>query len=372
VAYQSHLPHLVDEDRLLAANVTLESTPRHRSGRWAPLGGALVSVLTAPVAIVVRRDRLRHLGALPGPDPRYLRPAAGPGRDEAAVGGRRGLRFVFGDPVLRAITLTRRDLQPVRHRRRVDAAGAAGRRARALAVRLWPGLHRRGLGGLLGSLVTARVAARFGAGRAMCGSVIVSGLLWMLAVPMFQADWRYAIGVALQGLGWVVFMTFKINAVTLRQRWCPTPLLGRMTASVRFVVWGAMPVGALAGSALGPEPRRAPGDVGRRAGRTARRAPGAALAAADDAGRRSTRRTAAHRRHGAALTPYRKAPLYALSAGWPPRWAVQDRGVLGDVAAPDEVDQAGHRLALVDRVEDHAFEPSGEPDGVDGGVDGMP
>lgn len=73
----------------------------------------------------------------------------------------------------------------------------------------------------------------------------------MLALPMFHSDWRFAVGVALQGLGWVVFMTFKINSVVFRQQLCPRPLLGRMTASVRFVVWGAMPVGALLGSALG-------------------------------------------------------------------------------------------------------------------------
>ncbi|GAA4595910.1 hypothetical protein GCM10023194_66650 [Planotetraspora phitsanulokensis] len=30
----------------------------------------------------------------------------------------------------------------------------------------------------------------------MCASVITSGLLWMLALPMFQSDWRFAIGVA--------------------------------------------------------------------------------------------------------------------------------------------------------------------------------
>jgi hypothetical protein len=46
-------------------------------------------------------------------------------------------------------------------------------------------------------------------------------------------------------------MTFKINSVAFRQQLCPKPLLGRMTASVRFVVWGAMPVGALLGSTLG-------------------------------------------------------------------------------------------------------------------------
>jgi hypothetical protein len=32
---------------------------------------------------------------------------------------------------------------------------------------------------------------------------------------------------------------------------CPDRLLGRMNASVRFVVWGAMPIGGLLGGVLG-------------------------------------------------------------------------------------------------------------------------
>ncbi|MFL6181279.1 MAG: MFS transporter, partial [Actinomycetes bacterium] len=36
-----------------------------------------------------------------------------------------------------------------------------------------------------------------------------------------------------------------------RQRVCPPNLLGRMNASVRFIVWGTQPIGALIGGALG-------------------------------------------------------------------------------------------------------------------------
>lgn len=39
--------------------------------------------------------------------------------------------------------------------------------------------------------------------------------------------------------------------VSFRQRLCPPALLGRMNASVRFLVWGTLPLGALAGGFLG-------------------------------------------------------------------------------------------------------------------------
>ncbi|MGR4881103.1 hypothetical protein ACIPUC_17105 [Streptomyces sp. LARHCF249] len=65
------------------------------------------------------------------------------------------------------------------------------------------------------------------------------------------ADWRFAVAAVLQGLGWTAFMTFKITSVAFRQQLCPEPLLGRMTATFRFVVWGSMPLGALIGGILG-------------------------------------------------------------------------------------------------------------------------
>jgi hypothetical protein len=39
--------------------------------------------------------------------------------------------------------------------------------------------------------------------------------------------------------------------VSFRQRLCPPALLGRMNASVRFIVWGSQPLGALLGGFLG-------------------------------------------------------------------------------------------------------------------------
>ena len=46
-------------------------------------------------------------------------------------------------------------------------------------------------------------------------------------------------------------LVYNITQVTMRQRLTPARLLGRMNASIRFVVWGVMPIGALAAGALG-------------------------------------------------------------------------------------------------------------------------
>ena len=46
-------------------------------------------------------------------------------------------------------------------------------------------------------------------------------------------------------------IVYNVAQVSFRQRVCPPPLLGRMNASVRFIVWGSMPIGGLLGGWLG-------------------------------------------------------------------------------------------------------------------------
>jgi len=45
--------------------------------------------------------------------------------------------------------------------------------------------------------------------------------------------------------------TYNIIQVSYRQAICPLRLQGRMNSVMRFVVWGTIPFGALAGGALG-------------------------------------------------------------------------------------------------------------------------
>jgi hypothetical protein len=50
------------------------------------------------------------------------------------------------------------------------------------------------------------------------------------------------------GFGIVVY---NVNQASYRQLLCPPHLLGRMNATMRFLVWGTLPLGGLLGGALG-------------------------------------------------------------------------------------------------------------------------
>jgi len=44
---------------------------------------------------------------------------------------------------------------------------------------------------------------------------------------------------------------YNVNQVSLRQAITPDRMLGRMNATMRFIVWGTIPIGAVIGGVLG-------------------------------------------------------------------------------------------------------------------------
>jgi MFS family permease len=106
------------------------------------------------------------------------------------------------------------------------------------------------IGGLLGAATAAWFARRIGEGRSIPVSAVVYAAAGA-AVPLA------ALGapVVLLVTGWFVLswavVVYNVVQVSFRQRLCPPGLLGRMNASVRFIVFGTMPLGGLLGGVLG-------------------------------------------------------------------------------------------------------------------------
>lgn len=109
-----------------------------------------------------------------------------------------------------------------------------------------------GIGGLLGSLATPKLTARIGEGTLIVLSAVLSGLAPFAfasvgaIAPAWQAPWLMGVEV-LQSF---FILTYNITQVSARQRLCPPELLGRMNASIRFFVWGVMPISSLLSGAI--------------------------------------------------------------------------------------------------------------------------
>jgi MFS family permease len=106
-----------------------------------------------------------------------------------------------------------------------------------------------GIGSLIGAMATPRFQKAVGVGRAIWIPALgfsVAGLAFPLAPTGFPAPVLLA-GTLLFGIGG---MAYNITQVSLRQAITPERMQGRMNASMRWIVWGTLPLGSLVGGAI--------------------------------------------------------------------------------------------------------------------------
>jgi MFS family permease len=250
VSYQSYLPHLVGRPHLVEGNGKLEASRTVAHAGGPAVGGYLVQWFTAPAALAA--DAVTFLWSAwwlarikarePAPDPARRAPL----RTEISD----GLRFVFGNAILRAIALQGTFA--------VLFIGASQAVLLPFLVRT-VGLSAGGVGVLLtlasvgavaGALVTRRLTRRLGQARAMIGCILVGGSAGLL-VPLTGPGWRLGFYVVGMMVLQAFIVAFNVVQVSYRQTICPDHLLGRMNATMRFVMWGTTPLGGLLGGVLG-------------------------------------------------------------------------------------------------------------------------
>jgi MFS family permease len=251
IAYQSYLAVLLDPLQRVDGNGKLGSTQYLAYVGGTGLGGGLaglvgatrtvaidaVSFLVSAVTLVLMRDKE------PAPKPR---PQGRRLRAEIAE----GLGFVLREPLLRRIVCC-----TATSNLGISMAGAINVLFLLQVLQVPTGfvgllLASGTVGGVLGGLVAGRLAARFGSARVIWVSFVGFGWTGLL-VPLAEPGWR----LLLFAIGWSVFsaaaVVYNSGQMAYRQAVCPPDLLGRMNASIRWIVWGIGPLGALLGGALG-------------------------------------------------------------------------------------------------------------------------
>jgi MFS family permease len=263
VGSQSALPRLVGRESLVRANAAVVSLQAAGNVAGRGAGGGIVQLFTAPVAVIgvgvlylasalrlalpaTGRTRRQADGVVPaGADD-----ARGASRGGLAAQIGEGLRHVLRNAELRALALTAsltnlgsqivNTLLPVLFTRELGlSAGALGL--------YWAA---GGAGILLGARCARPVARRLGHGRTLGVAGLVMAPTALLVPLIDRGPWLW-----LAGAGWVL-VTFKIGVdnvlgVSLRQRLTPDPLLGRMNATFRFMLTGAIAVGSAVAGLIG-------------------------------------------------------------------------------------------------------------------------
>ncbi|MFJ2373994.1 MFS transporter [Streptomyces sp. NPDC087769] len=250
VAYQSYLPSLVGRAQLMEGNTRLQSslsaaevTGPGVGGGLAQLVGGATAVLTTSVSYLISGLLLLRIRT---PEPKPM----GHDGNRVRTQMKEGMGFVLGEKSLRAITISTAlsnlaitvllSMQILFLTRDLGLTpGAVG------AV-----LALSSVGGLLGALTAGRCAKRIGPARAIWLIPLVISPV-ALVVPLAgpgRLTVLCVLGLALRAYGTTVF---NVVNVSYRQAICPRRLLGRVNATVRFITWGAMPVGGLLGGVLG-------------------------------------------------------------------------------------------------------------------------
>jgi predicted MFS family arabinose efflux permease len=253
VSYTSYLPSLIDAEQLVDGNGKLATTQSVAQVAGPGLGALLVG-LVGPARAVAGDAASFAIGAVS----LFLirgreQPAARAIREQRPRLGpqlREGLAYVLREPILRKspawsgtanfFVIMVETLGPVFLARTVHL------RPVAVSVLLALG----GLGGVAAGVVSKPLSARIGSAR-LCWLSMTLFTLPGLLIPLARPGWW----VVLFAAGWMSW-TFGatlcgIALISYQQSACPADMRGRVSAVLRWISWGTLPLGGLVAGTLG-------------------------------------------------------------------------------------------------------------------------
>ena len=250
LAFAGWVPRLLAGDELHRANARIELA-RSASAIGGPAsGGALVALLSAPVALL--GDALSFVGSgllvysIRRAEPeRLAAPPRGPTRRELSA----GLRFIAGQPLLRAITATAGINNFTRSVAMAVAILYLVDNARLSAVEIGIAFALGNAGFAFGALVARPLTRRIGMGSTMQLGVGLFGpsMLVFALAPVQWAGPAFALMLFANSFGIAIH---NVNQVTVRQLLTLDHLRARVAAVFRLVIFGALPVGTAVGGLI--------------------------------------------------------------------------------------------------------------------------
>lgn len=269
VAYQAYLPALVERNQLVDANSKLETSNSVANTGGPALAGTVIELFRAPVAMIFDAASFFFSAATlvairkrePTPDLREGRSIL----TEVAE----GLQVVLREPRLRYIaTCTAWSnfffSAVFSALLIIYLKDALGFTPLTLGLMFTIG----SVGGIVGAVTAGQVAKRIGVGGAIILGAILFGPV-MIPLPFLPTSIDFLVGparvsipfvsdhfgfFAIAGMFFVSLignLYYNINQVSFRQAIVPVRLQGRLNATMRTIVWGTLPLGAIAGGVLG-------------------------------------------------------------------------------------------------------------------------
>jgi MFS family permease len=251
-AYQVNLTSLVDAGQLAEGNAKLQGSSSAAALSGPGLAGVAAKLLGAAPALLINTGSflvsawcLLRITTKPEPAAREPRPRTRLRSDISA-----GIRVVVRDSYLLRMTLFGGLANFALDGYAALVVVFLVRVVRVSETQVGLLMAIPGVGGVLGALIARRVAERFGSSRMLLVST-VGTLPFVLLIPLTERGPRLAFFVAGTLCAVVGIGVGNVIMATFRQAYSPTGMIGRITATMRFLVFGAGPLGALAAGAFG-------------------------------------------------------------------------------------------------------------------------
>lgn len=267
VAYQASVVRLVTHDQLVRSNSALEGSRSAAQIGGPALGGALVSLLSAPIAAAssalffalssLSIQRIRHRESIPEHPERSERSERSERPERPPRVWRQiheGLRFVVGDTSLRTVSLASAAFQFSFAATMTVYLLFLPRELHLSGTTVGLALAATGPGALLGSVLAARLPRRFGHGAVLVSAAALGDGMF-LCVPALHGSPAVTVP-ALLAVNFAFGTSSQLVSVTVtavRQAVTPTGMQGRVAATITFAGMGMTPFGSLLGGGLAQE-----------------------------------------------------------------------------------------------------------------------
>jgi len=250
VAYLSLVPGLVGRQHVAEANAKLQGSVSVAQVSGPSAAGFLIGLLTAPVAFLADAASFA-VSVLTLLIIRDREPAPGRAqRRSLRAEMAEGLRFVVTHPILRMIAGCTATANLFGSAMLAISVVFLVRQVHLGAATIGALTSLGAIGGVAGALSCGVLRRWIGSARLIWLSLAVTSPFGLLIPVTFPGAGLacYAVGLFALSFGGVVY---NVHQASFRQLLCPHRLLGRMNATIRFLVWGTIPLGGLLGGALG-------------------------------------------------------------------------------------------------------------------------
>ncbi|MDG6928802.1 MAG: MFS transporter [Nitrososphaerota archaeon] len=262
ITYQAYLPSLIDKKDLVEGNTKLTASGSFAQASGQGLAGLLMTVFGA--ALSVGADVAGFLvSAVALASIRKKEPRQERAREDFFLEMKEGAKVVLGNKTLWSIAGCSATANLGGNMAYTMLLIFAYRSLGLTTSVIWIPFMVGIAGVALGAIAAGGITRRLGLGHAIAAGAM--GKFFLLLIPLASYGLPLVVLAASQFLTAFFLPVYNINQVSLRQAMTPDRLQGRMNATMRTIVWGTIPVGAvlggLAGNAVGVVPTIIAGGV---------------------------------------------------------------------------------------------------------------